>query len=66
MHPTLVDANHLHFIVNGGYNAAELAYDDVRFAMLVKLLNRSFVQEKGLAESLAAYMAPATWLPPFR
>jgi hypothetical protein len=66
MHPTLVDANHLHFIVNGGYNAAELAYDDVRFAMLVKLLNRSFIQEKGLAESLAAYMAPATWLPPFR
>ena len=64
-HPTLVDANHLHFIVNGGYSAAELAYDDVRYAMLIKLLNRSFTEEKGIAESLAAHMAPVTWLPPF-
>jgi hypothetical protein len=65
VHPTLVDTNHLHFIVNGGYSAGELAYDDVRFAMLIKLLNRSFDEEKGIAESLAAYMAPDTWLPPF-
>jgi hypothetical protein len=64
-HPTLVDSNHLHFIVNGGYSAGELACDDVRFAMLIKLLNRSFAEEKGIAESLAAHMAPATWLPPF-
>ena len=64
-HPTLVDSNHLHFIVNGGYSAGELAYDDVRFAMLIKLLNRSFAEEKGIAESLAAHMAPVTWLPPF-
>jgi hypothetical protein len=64
-HPTLVDVNHLHFIINGGYSAGELAYDDVRFAMLIKLLNRCFTEEKGIAESLAAYMAPITWLPPF-
>ncbi|HEX3445275.1 MAG TPA: hypothetical protein VHS80_11200 [Chthoniobacterales bacterium] len=64
-HPTLVDTNHLHFVVNGGYSAGELAYDDVRFAMLIKLLNRSFAEEKGIAESLAAHMAPITWLPPF-
>jgi hypothetical protein len=64
-HPTLVDANHLHFIVNGGYSAAELAYDDVRFALLIKLLNRSFTEEKEVAESLAAHMAPVTWLLPF-
>ncbi|HZC35472.1 MAG TPA: hypothetical protein VE242_07660 [Chthoniobacterales bacterium] len=62
--PTLVDANHLHFIVNGGYSAAELAYADVRFAMLIKLLNGSFIQEKGIAECLAEYMAPVTRLPP--
>jgi hypothetical protein len=65
-HPTLVDTNHLHLIINGGYSAQELAYDDVRFAMLVKLLNRSFVQEKGAAENLAAHLAPITWLPPFQ
>jgi hypothetical protein len=64
-HPTLVDTNHLHFIVNGGYSTAELAYADVRFALLVKLLNRSFIEEKGLAESLAEYMGPVTRLPPF-
>jgi hypothetical protein len=65
-HPTLVDTNHLHFIVNGGYSAGELDYDDVRFAMLIKLLNRSFSEERGLAESLSEYMAPVTRLPPFR
>lgn len=65
-HPTLVDKNHLHFIVNGGYSAGELDYDDVRFAMLIKLLNRSCSEEKGLAESLSKYMAPVTRLPPFR
>jgi hypothetical protein len=29
-------------------------------------LNRSFTEEKGIAENLAAHMAPMTWLPPFR
>ena len=65
-HPTLVDTSHLHLIINGGYSAGELAYDDVRFAMLTKLLNRSFIEEKELAENLSEYMAPATRLPPFR
>jgi hypothetical protein len=64
--PTLVDANHLHLIVNGGYSAGELGYSDVRFAMLVKLLNRSFAQEKGIAESIATDLALETQLPPFQ
>jgi hypothetical protein len=64
--PTQVDANHLHLIINGGYSAGELGYGDVRFAMLVKLLNRSFYQEKGIGESIAADLALETQLPPFQ
>ncbi len=64
--PTLVDANHLHLIINGAYSASELRDDDVRFAMLVKMLNRSHDAELALSESIAAALRDATGLPPFR
>ncbi len=64
--PTLVEANHLHLIVNGAYQAAELRNDDVRFAMLIKLLNGSHDVELAVSESIAAALKNATGLPPFR
>ena len=42
--PTLVENNHLHLLVNGAYLPNELALDDERFEMLLKLLRRA--QEK--------------------
>lgn len=63
--PSFVPRNHLHVLVNGCYSAAELRNDDVRFDMLVKLLSRSFDEELGASESVAASLARATSLPPY-
>jgi hypothetical protein len=64
-HPALVSENHLHLLINGAYSAAELGYDDERFAMLVKLLNRTYPKEVAAAEYVAGSMARITGLPPY-
>jgi len=63
--PRLVDANHLHFLITGAWSAEELTYEDQRFEMLVKLLNRSFSEELPVTNTLAGEMARATRLPPY-
>jgi hypothetical protein len=64
-HPTLVSENHLHLLVNGAYSTAELGYDDERFAMLLKLLNRAYPEELAVGEFVAGSMARVTGLPPY-
>ena len=63
--PRLVDKNHLHLLVNGAYLPEELAFDDVRFEMMQRLLSRTHEEELPLAEKLAQTMARATQLPPY-
>jgi N-acetylmuramoyl-L-alanine amidase len=63
--PTLVEANHLHLLVSGCYGASELAYEDQRFDLMVKLLNRSFPEEVAVSRAVASSMARATGLPPY-
>jgi len=63
--PTLVNENHLHFLVSGALSAEELSYDDQRFDMLLKLLSRSFAEELAVTNSVAKKMAAATGLPPY-
>lgn len=63
--PMLVDSNHLHLLINGNYSAAELGYDDVRYAMLLKLLSRTYEEELPLSEAIAASMARVTRLPAY-
>jgi len=48
------------------YSAEELAYDDIRYGMLVKLLNGSASVELPVAQQLATTMAEHTQLPPYR
>ncbi|MGC3990717.1 MAG: N-acetylmuramoyl-L-alanine amidase [Chthoniobacteraceae bacterium] len=64
-HPQLVADSHIHLLVNGCYSAGELGFDDVRFEMLRKLLNRTTGEEVRLSESVAQSLATATALPPF-
>jgi N-acetylmuramoyl-L-alanine amidase len=64
-HPTLTDKNHMHLLITGCMSAKELAYDDVRFTMLRKLLGRSYREELAVSESVASAMARATGLPPY-
>jgi hypothetical protein len=63
--PTLVDKNHLHFLVNGCYLEAELDFDDERFEMLRRLLSRAYLEEITLAEKLAETMVKKTQLPAY-
>jgi N-acetylmuramoyl-L-alanine amidase len=65
-HPVLVSVNHLHLLINGAYSSGELGFDDERFAMLLKLLNRTYSEELACSESVAASMAAITGLPPYR
>jgi len=64
--PRLVEKNHMHVLVNGSYAAPELAFDDVRYGMLVKLLSRCYAEELPVAEHVAASLAQATGLPPYQ
>lgn len=63
--PSLVEHNHLHLLVNGCYSASELAFEDVRFEMLLKLLTRSDAEALPVAEYIANFMARDTGLLPY-
>ena len=63
--PTLTDRNHLHLLINGAYLPDELAFDDVRFEMIQRLLSRTHAEELPLAEQTAKTMAQRTGLPPY-
>ena len=63
--PALIDANHLHLLVNGSYLQDELEFDDERFEMIRRLLSRACDEELPLADTIAAAMARETKLPPY-
>ena len=63
--PTLVEANHLHLLVSGCYSARELSYEDQRYDLMNKLLNRSYEEELSVSRAVAQSMARATGLPPY-
>ena len=63
--PTLTDKNHFHLLINGSYEQSELALDDVRFEMLMKLLTRSYPEELAISKKVAASVAQETGLPPY-
>lgn len=64
-HPTLVSANHLHLLVSGCLSREELAYEDQRYDLMAKLLNRSYGEEVSASRDVAASMARATGLAPY-
>ncbi len=64
--PELVPRNHMHVLVNGCYSAQELALDDVRYAMLLKLLSDTYAEELPVANHIADALAAATGLPPYQ
>ena len=64
--PVLVSVNHLHLLINGAYSSDELGFDDQRYAMLFKLLNRTYPEELACSEYVAGSMAAITGLPAYR
>jgi hypothetical protein len=65
-HPTLIDNNHLHLLVNGSYLKDELELDDERFEMIRRLLSRAYDEELPLADTIAGTMARETQLPAYQ
>ena len=64
-HPTLIDNNHLHLLVNGSYMKDELELDDERFEMIRRLLSGAYDEELPLADTIAGAMARETHLPAY-
>jgi N-acetylmuramoyl-L-alanine amidase len=63
--PTMTNLNHLHLLVSGCYSARELSFDDQRYELMLKLLNRSYDKELSVSRQVAQSMARATGLPPY-
>ena len=61
----LVERDDHHMLVNGCYMGGELAYDDQRFEMIWRLVNRWSKPEQHLAECLSHAFSKATALPTF-
>lgn len=64
--PDFVDKNHFHILINGCYSAGEIAYDDQRFEMLCRLLQRTHPEELAVSQTVANVMANVIELPPYR
>lgn len=63
--PTLTDKNHLHLLLSGAVSREELAHEDERFTLLVKLLGGTHAEELGASDAVARSLAEATGLEPF-
>ncbi|BDS05479.1 hypothetical protein NT6N_05190 [Oceaniferula spumae] len=64
--PTLTENNHYHVLLHGALTSDELAHDDERFEMLVKILTRSHDEEKPIGAYIAQGFAQFTGLPAYR
>lgn len=62
---TLVERNDYHVLVNGCYMGGELAYDDQRFEMLVRLFTGWHKTELHVAEKIASAFDYLTPMPAF-
>jgi N-acetylmuramoyl-L-alanine amidase len=63
--PSLVEENHLHILLNGAYTDEEIGYDDQRFEMIRKILQRTIHEEAAVAGVMADVFAKQAALPPY-
>lgn len=63
--PTLTTNNHYHVLLHGALTSGEIAHDDERYEMLIKILQRSHEEEKLLGKYMAHSLGLATKLPAF-
>lgn len=63
--PSLTTNNHLHVLLHGALTKREIARDDERFEMLVKILQRSHDEEKPLGKYFIDSLAKTTGLERF-
>jgi len=63
-HPKLTGTSKLIIFVNGSYERSELAYDDVRYDLMRKLLDRDAAQEERGCALVGSQMLQALGYPP--
>lgn len=63
--PTLTENNHYHILLHGAMTSSEVAHDDERFEMLVKILQRTHDEAKPIGMYAAHALAMATGLPAY-
>ena len=61
--PSFRSSNHLHLLINGCYAAYEVAEDDTRLEMLMRILQRIYYEEVALADQISATLQDETGLP---
>ena len=64
LHPKLTGRSRLVIFINGDYEKSELVFDDVKFDLLRKLLDRDAVQEERGCEDVGQAMLDALKYPP--
>ncbi len=62
--PVFRSPNHLHLLVNGCYSRGEIAEDDTRFEMILRILQRLYYEELQMADIVSRTMQRETRLPP--
>lgn len=63
--PAFRSSNHLHLLINGCYSRGEVAEDDTRFEMVLRILQRVYHEELRLADVVSRTMQKETRLPAF-
>lgn len=63
--PRLSPRNHFHIILNGAYTPNEVAHDDERLELLLKIAQQIYPEEKALAQDMAGAFKEITALPPY-
>ncbi len=63
--PSFRSPNHLHLLINGCYSKGEIAEDDTRFEMVMRILQRVYYEELNLSDEISRTMQKETRLPAF-
>ncbi len=62
--PVFRSPNHLHLLVNGCYSPGEMAEDDTRLEMMLRIMQRIYPEELRLADTVSRTIQMETRLPP--
>ena len=63
--PKLVEENHLHLLVGGHYQKAEIEIPEQRMNLVRRALEGTSLEEESLAKAVASDLSATTRLPPF-
>ncbi len=63
--PTLTPRNHYHVLLHGALTSDEIAHDDERFEMLIKILHQTHYEERPLGVYIAHALSLETGLPAY-